>query len=176
MARDGTNRGRKSKLTDDKRDFILYLASTGKTDEEIAQIVNIGTTTLYEWKKRDADFREALREAKDTADDKVEMSLYHLATGQAWVPESKFATHNGVITDEKETRRYVPHNQAAQVMWLKNRRPDKWRDKVELEHSGEVDTGCRGDTFAKLMKDPKTAKKAAELAEALAEGDEDGEV
>lgn len=31
----------------------------------------------------------------------------------------------------EKTKKWIPPNTAAQIFWLKNRRPDKWRDKPE---------------------------------------------
>lgn len=36
---------------------------------------------------------------------------------------------------KKVTKEVVPDT-TAQIFWLKNRRPDKWRDKQDIEHSG----------------------------------------
>lgn len=35
-------------------------------------------------------------------------------------------------------RKYYAPDTTAGIFWLKNRRPDKWREKQELEHSGNV--------------------------------------
>ena len=60
------------------------------------------------------EFRCALKAGKEASDDRVERSLYQLAIG--W---------NG-----------QPPNTTAAIFWLKNRRPDRWRDVQQLQ--GEV--------------------------------------
>ncbi|MEW4414440.1 transposase [Clostridium sp. AN503] len=42
-----------------------------------------------------------------------------------------------MILAERKTKEVVPDT-TAQIFWLKNRRPDKWRDKQDMELSGEV--------------------------------------
>lgn len=37
---------------------------------------------------------------------------------------------------EKKVVKEVQPDVTAQIFWLKNRRPDKWRDKRDVEHSG----------------------------------------
>jgi len=37
-------------------------------------------------------------------------------------------------------RKYQPPNTTALIFWLKNRKPDQWRDKQEHEHSGQIVT------------------------------------
>ena len=38
----------------------------------------------------------------------------------------------------KEVTKEVAQDTTAQIFWLKNRRPDLWRDKQQIEHSGEI--------------------------------------
>ncbi len=40
---------------------------------------------------------------------------------------------------EKKVIKQVSPDVTAQIFWLKNRRPDRWRDKQDIEHSGGVD-------------------------------------
>jgi hypothetical protein len=37
-----------------------------------------------------------------------------------------------------EYKEHVPPNPTSIIFWLKNRRPDRWRDKHDVETSGEV--------------------------------------
>ncbi len=41
---------------------------------------------------------------------------------------------------EKKVVKQVSPDTTAQIFWLKNRRPDKWRDKQDIEHSGHTQT------------------------------------
>lgn len=43
------------------------------------------------------------------------------------------------VLAERKVKEVVPDT-TAQIFWLKNRRPDKWRDKQDMELSGEVKT------------------------------------
>jgi len=40
---------------------------------------------------------------------------------------------------EKKVTKQVSPDTTAQIFWLKNRRPDKWRDKQDIEHSGSME-------------------------------------
>ena len=52
-----------------------------------------------------------------------------------------------------QTVKHVPPDTTAQIFWLKNRRPDRWRDKQQLEHSGSVDVNpLAGLTTEELRK------------------------
>ncbi len=83
-------------------------ARDGLIDEQIAHNMGINKATLYDWKKKYPDISDALKEGKEVVDIQVENALLKNAL-------------NGNIT--------------AQIFWLKNRRPDKWREKREVEVS-----------------------------------------
>ena len=79
-------------------------ARDGLTDEQIAEKMRIGMTTYYRWQTDYREIREALKKGKEVVDYEVENAL---------LEECK----SGNVT--------------AQIFWLKNRRPDKWRDKPD---------------------------------------------
>lgn len=81
-------------------------ARDGLIDEQIAHNMGINKATLYDWKKKYPDISDALKAGKEVVDIQVENALLKNAL-------------SGNIT--------------AQIFWLKNRRPDKWREKREVE-------------------------------------------
>ncbi|WP_251572506.1 hypothetical protein [Paenibacillus sp. MER TA 81-3] len=44
-----------------------------------------------------------------------------------------------VMVETKRVTKEVQPDVTAQIFWLKNRRPDKWRDKQDIQHSGSMD-------------------------------------
>jgi len=128
--------GRPSKF-EDMKDILLKLAAKGFTDAQMADVIGVTEQTINNWKIAHPQFFESLKEWKIKADEEVERSLYEKAIGYSH-SDTKFATHEGQITDSVEyTKHYAPDTTAA-IFWLKNRQPDKWRDKTETEHSGEI--------------------------------------
>lgn len=93
-------------LTDENLTLIKGWARDGLTNEQIAKNMGISVKTLYEWQKTKSEFRNALKKGKEVADYEVENALFKAA---------------------------IEGNTTAMIFWLKNRRPDKWRDKVEQE-------------------------------------------
>ena len=86
-------------------------ARDGLTDEQIAKNCGCNAGTLYEWKKKYPEISEALKKGKEVVDYEVENALLQSA-------------RDG--------------NTTAQIFWLKNRRPDKWRDKqLEVNSTGD---------------------------------------
>lgn len=86
-------------------------ARDGLTDEQIAHNMGISAKTLYEWKKSHGKICEALKKGKDVVDYEVENALLEQARGG---------------------------NTTAIIFWLKNRRPNKWRDKPADESAQEA--------------------------------------
>lgn len=117
-------------------------ARDGLTDEQIAHNLGVNKATLYRWKKEYCDICDALKKGKEIVDYEVENALYKKAIGfkvkvlkPIKVKEVKY--NEGKRISEKEHIEYVeeevfiPPDTTAQIFWSKNRRPDKWRDKVE---------------------------------------------
>lgn len=130
-------------LTTDGLLRIEGWARDGLTDEQIAKDkIGIGMTTYYRWQIEHREFREALKRGKAPVDTVVENSLLDSATG-FWktikepikVKTKRQLAGKGTIEEEHiefvEREVYFPPNVSAQIFWLKNRRPDKWRDRPE---------------------------------------------
>jgi hypothetical protein len=79
-------------------------------------------------------FLHALKGGKDSADDRVERSLYQRAVGYTY-DAVHFSSFQGNVT-ETPYREHVAPDVVAQIFWLKNRRPDQWRDKQIQEVTG----------------------------------------
>ena len=80
-------------------------ARDGLTDEQIAHNMGIAYSTLREWKKSQLAISAALKKGKEVVDFEVENALLKSA---------------------------LEGNTTAQIFWLKNRKPDRWRDKPEI--------------------------------------------
>lgn len=101
-------------------------ARDGLTDEQIAQNIGIVESTLYEWKNKYSEISESLKKGKEVVDYEVENALLKRALGYT-VKEEKLTKDGEVVELERE----VPGDVTAQIFWLKNRKPDAWRDKPE---------------------------------------------
>jgi len=120
-------------ITEEGLLLIEGWARDGLTDEQIAQNMGIGTTTLYRWKNEFREIRESLRKGKEVVDRQVENALLKNALGFYY--EEEMVTNKG---DVVTVRKYEKPNTTAQIFWLKNRKPKQWRDKQELQHDGDM--------------------------------------
>lgn len=130
-------------------------ARDGLTDEQIAQNIRISRDTLYAWKKRYPDISDALKRGKEVVDREVENALLKRALGYEYTETTREAVRDpgsGEIkmqVTKKVTKQVVPDT-TAQIFWLKNRKPDKWRDKPAYEDTSELD---KLDAILKGLKD-----------------------
>ncbi|WP_420465605.1 helix-turn-helix domain-containing protein [Panacagrimonas sp.] len=127
-------RGRPSKFKDEMVDQARKLANKAFTDAEVAEFFNIPRTTLYRWMNDHPELRDALKLGKVAADERVERSLYERATGYSH-PDVHVSNYQGAVTLTPINKVYPPDT-TAMIFWLKNRRPEEWRDKVDHEHGG----------------------------------------
>ena len=117
-------------------EYARALAIEGLTNEEIAKQIGINKTTLHEWVKKHPDFSNSIKEGKAESDAKVEMSLYKRALGYTYTERKVIDLSDGGTRIETVVKEVVP-DVGAQCMWLKNRRPDKWRDRIQQEITGK---------------------------------------
>ncbi len=129
----------------EEADKLLLLeawARDGLTDEQIAGNMGITVRSLYNWKKKSIPIFQSLKVGKEVADIEVENALRKKALGfrekeQAVFTRKTVEYENGKRIREikepvvTEIEKYYPPDTTAQIFWLKNRKPEAWRDKQE---------------------------------------------
>lgn len=129
---------RPSKYNQDYPKQALKLCRLGATDKELADFFGVAESTLNKWKEDHPEFSESLKEGKALADAEVADKLYKRATGYEHAAVKIVANANtGQEHIVNYTERYPPDTTAA-IFWLKNRRPDLWRDKTEQKVDADV--------------------------------------
>ena len=118
-------------ITPDGLTAIEGWAREGATDSDISKKIGVVLSTFCEWKNRFPQISEALKKGKAPVDFEVENALLKRALGFEYVEKKKVRMPDGSERIEN-TVKYVVPDTTAQIFWLKNRRPDKWRDKHEV--------------------------------------------
>lgn len=137
-------------LENDKLILIEGWARDGLTEEQIAKNMGISRATLYEWKKKEVDILDALKKGKEVIDFEVENALLKKALGYTiTIEEEKLDKDGCVHTLKKDV--HFPADTTAQIFWLKNRKPDKWRDKV-IDTENEKEITNASDILIKIRK------------------------
>lgn len=112
------------------------LCRLGATDQELADFFEVTQQTLNNWKIAHPEFFESLKIGKESADERVSHALYCRAMGYSH-PDTDIRVVDGAIVQTELVKHYPPDTTAA-IFWLKNRRPDEWRDKQEIEVSSSL--------------------------------------
>lgn len=151
-------------MTEDGLLLLAGWARDGLTDKQIAkEKLDISPTTFYDWKNRFPEFENALKRSKEIVDTEVENSLEKSAKGyyvtiKKPIKVKRVLVENGVRKEYEEIKmveeeQYIPPNVTAQIFWLKNRRPKKWRDKPEEDKAGGTTEMLKNiQTMADIMK------------------------
>lgn len=146
----------------------------GAIDKDLAGFFNVSDKTIDNWKNRHPEFLLSIRGGKEKADATIAQSLYHRANGYSHL-EEKIFNNGGEIVRAQTMKHYPPDTKACEF-WLKNRQPDMWREKVEIDTTGmgafkdtEVDGMNREEALAyigDLVNQLPLAQRAA-LGEVL---------
>ena len=133
-------------LENDKLILLEGWAKSGLTDEQIAKNIGINRTTLYDWKKKEVNIANALKKGKEVVDFEVENALLKRALGYEYEEETY---ENGILT--KKVKKHVAPDTTAQIFWLKNRKPNNWKDRVETDEDKEAVANA-SQVIAKIRK------------------------
>lgn len=117
-------------------------ARDGLTQAQIAKNMGISLSTLKEWLKKYPAISAALKKGKELADYEMENALYKKGIGYTVtlkkpikVKETEYDNGKKIKETEKieyaEVEEYIPPDVTAQIFWLKNRKPETWRDRRE---------------------------------------------
>ena len=117
------------------------------TDAEMAKKMGISPSTYYDWLKKHSEMSEAVTRARTGADarannESVERSLLETALGgvrtlkkpmklksMSYDSRGRRVEKEKIVYADEEV--YVQPNVKAQIFWLTNREPERWRNKVE---------------------------------------------
>jgi len=111
------------------------LAVLGKTNKEIAEELSISTGTLFAWGKAHPEFLSTVKGGKAIANAKVVEALYGRAIGSK-VPEKKIIMNPDGTVRKEVTEKEVLPDVAAIKLWLTNRDPDHWKERISSEITG----------------------------------------
>ena len=121
-------------LTEDGLTTIQGWARDGLTNIQIAKNVGVSERTFADWIVRFPAISASLKKGKAPVDFEVENALLKRALGYDYeeviteIEESPGGTQKKHI---RKVKKHMPADTTAQIFWLKNRRPKRWRDRVE---------------------------------------------
>jgi hypothetical protein len=121
-------------LTEDGLTTIQGWARDGLTNVQIAKNIGVSERTFADWIARFPAFSAALKKGKAPVDFEVENALLKRALGYDYeevITEIEEAPGGKQKKHIRKVQKHMPADTTAQIFWLKNRRPKRWRDRVE---------------------------------------------
>ncbi len=152
-------------LEADNRTLLGAWARDGLTQAQMAKNMGISLSTFKEWIKKYPAISAAIKKGKELADYEMENALYKKGIGYTVTLKKPFKVKKTEYENGKKIREteeieyaeveeYIPPDTTAQIFWLKNRKPDEWRDKREAP---PVEEKYEDDGFIDALK--KTASQ-----------------
>jgi len=134
-----TGRPPKVKISElDNKEIEEKVAESGWTDKKIAEMLGVTERTLNNYKKDYPEFFQSLKRGKNIADGKVEIALYQRAVGYSY-PDVHILRDGTAIPIIK----HCAPDPTSMIFWLKNRQPERWRDKSEVEFTKPLEVNIR---------------------------------
>ena len=111
-----------------KLETIQGWARQGLSYEQIARNLGVAESTFYEYKKMFPELSESLRRGEEDAVMEVENALFKSAIGFTYTEDA--LTKSGQVV---EVTKYSKPNVSAITFFLKNKRPEQWKEKQEIQ-------------------------------------------
>lgn len=134
----------KSKWDTNVKDKLILVegwARNGLTEQQIAKNLGVAYSTFREYKKKYPALMAVLKKGKEVVDFEVEGALIKRALGYSYVEETKELVEDkdagtAELKIVKSTTKHVAPDVTAQIFWLKNRKPEEWKNdphKVKID-------------------------------------------
>jgi len=141
------------------------LAWLGATNAGLADFFGVAKQTIDYWLAHHPTFLGAVKEGRENADLQIVKSLFHRAKGYSHPAVKIVADAKTGAEHIVEYTEHYPPDSTACIFWLKNRRPQEWRDKRIQELSGPGDGPVAVDVTGSVAGMP--SEEIAALRELL---------
>lgn len=138
-----------ARLAQQKKAFIDHFRQVGNVSVA-ARAAGVPRRTVYNWRKRSAEFAAAWLDAEEEAAERLEQALWDVAVphpaeqvvtellrGRDGLPLQHPGTQEDWYAITRITRT-VEHDTLAIIALLKARCPERYRERVDVRHSGVV--------------------------------------
>src|SRR6056297_1379944 len=118
-------------------------AKDGLSNEQIAHNMGVSQQTFYNYLKKHVEILEAIKRSKEVVDREVENAMHKSANGYFVEEIKEIIEKDEMGKDRKKIERnkkWIPPNPALNIFWLKNRKPEKWRNNPEENSDANKDS------------------------------------
>jgi hypothetical protein len=145
-----TAMGRPSRFDPEMCEQAHNYCLLGATNDELAGFFQVSPSTIDRWIAGHADFGDAVRRGRTVADAKVARGLYVRAVGYDRKVERE-VIYRGELKPLTSTVHYPPNVQAC-IFWLRNRRPQTWRDPPAAPPDDGIDDIARLEAASESVR------------------------
>lgn len=124
-------------IGDDKLLTLKGWARDGLTDIEIANNMGISVRTFYNWVKKEVRIMQAIKKGREPLIVEVEDAFIKECFGY-WVTETKTIEKDDGSIETQKTEKYMRPVTASQIFFLKNKKPERWKEKQEIKSEVDV--------------------------------------
>ncbi len=107
------------------------MCEQGATRADLADRFGVTINTIVAWQCDHQEFFASCKQGREAADDRVERAFYERAVGYSYDTEKLLIVQGEIVREP--IREHVPPDPRAAEFWLRNRRPDRWKDAKQLE-------------------------------------------
>jgi hypothetical protein len=118
--------GRPTTYTPDNAEIARQACMLGATNEALAGRFEVCRRTIDNWIATIPEFSVAVRQGREVADERVVSALFARATGMEQKMTKVFCHRGQPVTANYTVQ--LPPDVRACIFWLRNRRPEQWRE------------------------------------------------
>lgn len=104
----------------------------GADNQKLARFFEVADTTIDKWLAEIPEFSGAVKAGREVADQTVAASLYHRACGYSHKAVKIFMPAGASAPVYAEYVEHYPPDPTSAIFWLKNRDPERWREKSDI--------------------------------------------
>ncbi len=122
--------GRPTAYKPEYAEIARHSCMLGATNEILAERFDVCRRTVDSWIAAIPEFSDAVRQGRQVADESVVSALFARAVGMERKMTKVFCHKGQPVTADYIVQ--LPPDVRACIFWLRNRRPDRWREDRPL--------------------------------------------
>lgn len=149
--------------------FLARLRASGNVTVA-AEAATVDRATVYDARAADAGFAEAWKAALEEAADRLEAEARRRA--HDGLLRKKFTAKGEPVIDPETGEQYWEreYSDVLLMFLLKAARPEKFRDRLDLRHAGQLQVRHDDALASAILADPAAAELACRLLERVGPG------
>jgi hypothetical protein len=156
--------GRPTNYRPENAEIAYSACMLGATNETLAERFGVCRRTIDNWIATIPEFSHAVKQGREGADEAVISALFARATGMEQKMTKVFCHRGQPVTANYTVQ--LPPDVRACFFWLRNRRPEQWRENRPLveEEDGDPDWVSELEAASERVRLAAVAERATQSA------------